>query len=88
MLLAVEACHSAQIAHRDVKLENFLLSGDLTTIVLTDFQHSGKIQVGKLFVERRGSLAYCSPEMALNQPYSGTAVDVWSLGIWHVTPNN
>jgi serine/threonine protein kinase len=40
---------------------------------------------GKLFTEKRGSLAYCSPTILEGKPYTGIPEDIWSLGIWSVS---
>lgn len=42
---AVTYMHELDIAHRDLKLENLLLSGDLTTIKICDFGFIRQVQV-------------------------------------------
>jgi serine/threonine protein kinase len=63
------------VAHRDLKLENILLSGD--SIRLIDF---GLSRVGNLMFSQCGSFPYAAPEIVRGERYS-YAVDMWSLGI-------
>jgi len=84
MVQAVEACHNHGIAHRDIKLENFVMNEDRTKVYLCDFGHSALIKPGKLFTAKRGTLAYSSPEIVESKPYRGPEQDIWSLGVWYV----
>lgn len=75
--------HALGILHRDVKLENFLLSSaDLgtATIKAADFGLSTFLRPGERSVRGVvGSAYYMAPEVLVG-PY-GTAADIWSLGV-------
>ncbi|CAH3165215.1 unnamed protein product [Porites lobata] len=77
-------CHRKGVTHRDLKLENILLSEDNQPIV-TDFGFARYI--GSIENQRArsrtfcGSYAYVAPEILQGIPYDGMASDVWSLGV-------
>lgn len=73
ILDALEYLHDQNILHRDVKLDNILLSGD--TAKLCDFGISAMVKPGKVFREKCGTPAYLAPEV-INCCYSGFASDV------------
>jgi len=81
MLEAVSYCHKSNVIHRDIKLENFLVDADLTTVKLTDFGLSTLFAQDKYLTTYCGSTYYVAPEIILATPYSGVSADVWSLGI-------
>ncbi|CAK7263227.1 Serine/threonine-protein kinase [Sporothrix epigloea] len=77
---ALDYCHRNSIVHRDLKIENILISktGDIKII---DFGLSN------LFAPRGhlrtfcGSLYFAAPELLQARAYTGPEVDVWSFGI-------
>ncbi|KAL3658649.1 hypothetical protein V7S43_016285 [Phytophthora oleae] len=78
----VQILHANSIAHRDLSLENVLLShkGDgIATPKICDFGLSTKTD--HLCRERVGKAYYMAPEVVAGVKYDPKAVDVWSLGI-------
>ncbi|KAJ3355519.1 hypothetical protein GGF32_001982 [Allomyces javanicus] len=75
-------CHDKGWCHRDVKLENVMLSDNHKQCLLIDFGFATRIpEDGGLLTTPLGSGAYASPEMLQKMPYAGPDVDIWSLGI-------
>jgi len=84
LISALSACHANNIIHRDVKLENVLLTKD-NKLRLSDFglsvvmpkgEGGNKPQVSSC----AGSPLYMAPEVFALQPHD-EKVDVWSLGV-------
>jgi len=75
---AVRIMHSTSICHRDLKLENILVS-DRGRIKIIDFGFS--IQTGSKLKVTCGTASYMSPELCQKQEYSGFAADIWALGV-------
>lgn len=78
--LALDYCHRNGVAHRDIKLENFLVDKRGTVAKLTDFGLSSYFNMDPLMTFC-GSPFYVAPEVAMAQPYDGFFADMWSLGI-------
>jgi serine/threonine protein kinase len=77
--------HSQGIAHRDLSLENLLLSAD-DKIVITDFGLCCDVNVEKRQTQKVGKGFYIAPEVfAVNDTKGGSydplKADVWSLGV-------
>merc|ERR1712179_531087 len=69
--------HSQKVLHRDLKLENMLLSSNMVVKI-------GDFGLATSFADNRpgslvGTLDYMAPEVLKKKEYS-TASDVWSIG--------
>jgi len=81
---AVVYCHQRSVVHRDINIENILISGgskDMPNIVLSNFGLSSVRPVSEELYDTVGSEQYYSPEMLIRQPYYGVKADVWAVGI-------
>ncbi|XP_062527943.1 testis-specific serine/threonine-protein kinase 1-like [Bombyx mori] len=84
LALAIQYMHELEIAHRDIKCENVLLTAN-QNVKLSDFGFA-RMCVDKKLNEIRsetfcGSLSYTAPEILQGTPYLPKPTDVWSLGI-------
>ncbi|KAJ3439303.1 map/microtubule affinity-regulating kinase [Anaeramoeba flamelloides] len=73
-------CHSNDIVHRDLKLENLLLTSDFK-IKIIDFGLSNFTKGNVLLNTFCGSASYAAPEVLQAKEYDGLKTDVWSLGV-------
>lgn len=89
LVAGLQHAHACGVAHRDLKLENVLLTAD-GQLKIADFglAHMHRAKIGaeggyepELLREFCGSKSYCPPEMLAAQPYDAFAADVWSLGV-------
>ncbi|XP_027900518.1 ribosomal protein S6 kinase-related protein [Xiphophorus couchianus] len=71
--------HDLGIVHRDVKMENILLS-DQGHLRLSDFGLSRRLTQGGRAFTVCGTIQYMAPEVLSGGPYSHAA-DWWSLGV-------
>lgn len=90
---AVQYCHEKAIVHRDLKLENILVTqiDPFYTVKLADFGLANKFKHLKdpekeenrdhLLTTFCGSLLYASPEVVQGRPYYGPKVDSWAMGV-------
>jgi serine/threonine protein kinase KIN1/2 len=77
---ALDYCHRNNVVHRDLKIENILISknGDIKII---DFGLSNLFAPRSLLKTFCGSLYFAAPELLQARQYTGPEVDVWSFGI-------
>ena len=86
MCQAVLVCHENQIAHLDIKPENFLLDKSKKSLKLCDFHRSIDWQndsdISDTLLNQLTSVKYRPPEL-LNKTSRNdlTKVDVWCLGV-------
>lgn len=81
LISALVYCHSLGVVHRDIKLENIILTSD-NVVKLIDFGFCDFISNEKpMLKEFLGSRNYTPPEILARSPYDGFKVDVWSTGI-------
>ncbi|ORX97626.1 Pkinase-domain-containing protein [Basidiobolus meristosporus CBS 931.73] len=77
---ALDYCHRNSIVHRDLKIENILISAE-GSIKLIDFGLSNLYSPKSHLSTFCGSLYFAAPELLHARAYTGPEVDVWSLGI-------
>lgn len=77
---ALDYCHRNSIVHRDLKIENILISktGDIKII---DFGLSNLFSPRNHLKTFCGSLYFAAPELLQAKQYTGPEVDIWSFGI-------
>ncbi|WRT68021.1 uncharacterized protein IL334_004996 [Kwoniella shivajii] len=80
LAIAVGWMHRQGVVHRDLKLENVLLDGELR-IKLGDLGFVREWQRGRLMETFCGTTGYASPEMLAGRKYTGVETDIWSMGI-------
>ncbi|KAI8333881.1 kinase-like domain-containing protein [Chlamydoabsidia padenii] len=77
---ALDYCHRNSIVHRDLKIENILITRD-ENIKIIDFGLSNIYSPSKLLSTFCGSLYFAAPELLKARQYTGPEVDVWSFGV-------
>jgi len=88
---AIGALHTGGWCHRDVKLENILLStvSQCSSSWLADFGECVPLECGSRLVASprgrgagpRGSPSYCAPELNAGEDYDGIRADLFSCGV-------
>ncbi|KAI3767803.1 hypothetical protein L2E82_18213 [Cichorium intybus] len=82
LISGVSYCHSMQICHRDLKLENALLDGSSTPrLKICDFGYSKSSVFHSQPKSTVGTPAYIAPEVLSRKEYDGKMADVWSCGV-------
>ena len=77
---AMNYLHKNYMAHRDIKLENILMTKDYI-IKIIDFGFGMYNPENKLQSFFCGTPNYMPPEIAFKKPYIGQKADLWSLGV-------
>ena len=85
VLSALHSLHSQNIVHRDIKLENIIISPK-STVKIVDFALSALIPNDTSLSELSGTPSYLAPEMihkSLNPAVEGYGrkVDLWACGV-------
>ncbi|XP_047959151.1 serine/threonine-protein kinase SAPK7-like isoform X2 [Salvia hispanica] len=82
LISGVSFCHSMQICHRDLKLENTLLDGSpAPRLKICDFGYSKSSVLHSRPKSTVGTPAYIAPEVLSRREYDGKMADVWSCGV-------
>lgn len=77
---ALEYCHRNNVVHRDLKIENILISQS-GNIKIIDFGLSNLYDPTTHLATFCGSLYFAAPELLNARVYTGPEVDVWSFGV-------
>lgn len=86
LMYGLQHMHNRNIAHRDLKLENFLLSADQTPMI-SDFGFAAMgsrtmiVQSQLLKGTQCGSFGYMAPEIFAHRPYDAKSVDIFAMGV-------
>ncbi|KAK9806506.1 hypothetical protein WJX73_005212 [Symbiochloris irregularis] len=85
-ITAVEYCHKHNVAHRDLKLDNTLMSDDSPPLIkLCDFGFAKEWANDAQMFTHIGTPVYMSPELINSRSgakgYDGQSVDVWASGV-------
>ena len=80
LLDGLEVIHNSNVVHRDIKLENIMLSGSDFTLKYVDFGFATEKSSGYL-TTYLGTPNYAAPELHMKRPYLGVYEDIFSLGV-------
>mmetsp|Transcript_140609 Transcript_140609/g.269675 ORF Transcript_140609/g.269675 Transcript_140609/m.269675 type:complete len:601 (-) Transcript_140609:17-1819(-) len=80
---SVIGCHAHGFVHRDIKLENFMVTSQDKNVKLIDFGLSARLGDTGTAQGIAGTDVYMAPEMLSAGPRKeyGKSVDVWGLGV-------
>lgn len=87
MVAAMSYCHDEKIYHRDLKLENVMITSDGSDVLkIADFGASKDASINSLPKTQVGTISYMAPEVTnVNKKESGSSygagADIWSLGV-------
>jgi len=77
---AIEYAHNHKIIHRDLKLENILLSKS-NKPMLADWGFACYWNIGEKIKYSCGTIYFAAPEIINDTEYTGPEIDIWSLGV-------
>lgn len=82
IISALDHCHSANVVHRDLKLENLLLN-EKREILISDFGLGRTFHndVDELMSTFCGTPNYAAVELISGTPYIGVKSDIWAMGV-------
>ena len=76
----INYCHTKNIVHRDIKMENILID-DNKKVKIIDFGFSVISEPDKKLNIFCGTPSYMAPEIVSKINYKGLPADIWALGI-------
>ncbi|CAD0198698.1 unnamed protein product [Chrysodeixis includens] len=83
ILSGINYIHTMNIAHRDLKCENILITSNYN-VKITDFGFARNVRAKDHDIMSEtycGSLSYAAPEVLKGVPYLPKHADMWSIGI-------
>lgn len=84
ILNGIDIIHRVGLTHRDIKLDNILLS-DNYILKIADFGFVGYLTEGNndsgLLTDVKGTKVYMAPEILKGNGYDGIKVDIFSAGV-------
>jgi hypothetical protein len=81
ILEGIMYCHSRQLCHRDMKLENLLLDKTGKNVKITDFGFAKNLAEDGSASTVLGTAVYVAPEVLDGLKYDGYKVDMWACGV-------
>lgn len=80
--IALKDCHDLNIAHRDIKHLNILITivEGKPVVKLADFGMAALLEKGQTTNKVAGTIGFMAPEVVAEEP-SDFKADVWSLGV-------
>jgi len=85
VMIAIVYCHSMGVVHRDIKLDNIMMTTsdwESCTAKLIDFGLSAMFDAGRAHVIHQvaGTVHFMAPEVISRKPF-GDPADVWAVGV-------
>lgn len=82
LISAIDHFHQANVVHRDLKLENILLTQD-KDLLITDFGlgRTFKSETDDIMSTFCGTPNYAAIELVSGIPYVGVKTDIWAMGV-------
>ena len=74
IMRGLEYIHAQGVVHRDIKLENIMMDGSRTRVVISDFGLSHTMKDGQILKTRCGTEEYAAPELLDNKTNYGKEV--------------
>ena len=80
---ALNGLHKAGLAHRDIKLENIMITHnyEVRLIDLGMFSTLAGANKSGFFQSKKGTPQYMCPEVHKGKTYQGTDADIFALGV-------
>jgi serine/threonine protein kinase KIN1/2 len=80
ILSALDYCHRHNVVHRDLRLENILLTSGCD-VKLKGFVRDNLFSPNGHLMTSPGYRYYSAPEVLKDRPHAGPELDVWSFGV-------